>query len=736
MKSPISIIIFTLLLTAVNLVNAEVNQKNAKANQKKPKKVNQKISTNETSPSVHSSRIKIAAASFKDLLQNSESIVDKSLLIKSVLEAGPLITITNPRKWGKTINLQMLQNFLEIEFDSEGKTMLSNSTWAYKYFVQGQIQFDNGTINKLKNAPAISSYADIVEKYMSKYPVIYLDLSWRQCEKINSDVLLRMFRNRVSSVYQKFDFFIKLFTKEISSEVVKAERKTKLEKYLNKFKQYKAEEIVDDEGMVNSVKFLSEILSEHFGKTAFILIDSYDSVIEKAFFNKSSGCAIELEDAEKFLNFYSKFMHSSFRANKHIQAGVLTGVFDVGECFSELSLNRSSTFNILNKNLRPFHGFTKFEVSQLFDQFHISQQSLEEALSWYCGYRVADDKETFLCNPWSIVNFINTRKLETFWHIKEEFEIMPDIFNNTSIKEFFRAVLSGSADAKINRGNLRLHVVDLKRIKGLPKNITEWSSNDIDLISIIYYAIGYLTFDKESILVSDPSTIPVVMPCKEIENIIIDKMKTYYTKKFGNEANMLAGLAAEGLVQGLCTETAMSEKFSVGFHGLYSLLPKPPLQILIIDCNRTSDLDDLNFFVLLHVRSSHDFHIGMNVLYYEGNKQHRIYMTIYRKKLGAVYGYLRTYMRLMKLYYDEGNDLPQYVNYLATKGVKFVRCLILGDYRRDLYGQEVSMVVIAAPSSAHFPFLWSDTEKKFNMLEDWSDNLTVFDDLNKDIKPL
>ncbi len=207
---------------------------------------------------------------FKTLLLNSDVFIDKSLMIKELLEdSGEVILITRPRRWGKSLNMDMLRRFFEIEADEKGKPLPLEQKINNKLFLGGTVDLGIKGERTLKPLKINSNEYAMVQQ--GNYPVIsinFKDVKGSSYQEIESGI-----RNQVIQLFANHYYLKHYLTQDIG--LLDSVQKAKLERYFT--------EELTKEDLKYSLRFLSEILYKHFNQKVYILIDEYDTPINSSY---------------------------------------------------------------------------------------------------------------------------------------------------------------------------------------------------------------------------------------------------------------------------------------------------------------------------------------------------------------------------------------------------------------------------------------------------------------------
>ena len=294
-----------------------------------------------------------------DQYGNKSLFVDKTKFIQEILADGAEVTlITRPRRFGKSLNMSMLQHFLSAEVDEQPTKDL----------------FNNLLISQDQAAMA----------HQGKYPVICISLKEVQADNF---VAAKMrIAEIVRKTYEKFRYVEKNLSveqKEIYTRILRLK--------------------ATDVDLENSLLNLSEYLYKEHREQPYLLIDEYDTPIQHAYTKKYYDAMI---------SFMRRFFGASLKGNTNIKKSFVTGVSRIAKesIFSEL--NNLKSRSLLHNKYASCFGFTENEVNDLFARSGLSCD-LVQLKDWYNGYRCGD---TLLYNPWSIMNSIDDGgSIQSYW---------------------------------------------------------------------------------------------------------------------------------------------------------------------------------------------------------------------------------------------------------------------------------------------------------------------------------
>ena len=301
--------------------------------------------------------------------------VDKTLLIKDFLDKKPKVSLfTRPRRFGKTLNMDMLRVFFE-------KTDVDTS----RYF----------------RDKAIWSYGNTYTSYQGKYPVIHLSFKDVKC----------------TSWQETYSMIIRLIALEFRRHI-ELENSEKLNKYEREQFVALANSTADASEYQLSLQILSLLLHKHYGKETIIIIDEYDTPIQQG-----HTCGFYNEVIE----FMRIFFSGGLKDNSHLAYGFLTGILRVAKESIFSGLNNLVVNSILDKPYSQYFGFTKDEVEQMLTYYGY-QEKLTEVCEWYDGYLFGN---TEIFNPWSVINYVSEECFpKAFWQSTGSNDIIGEIISS------------------------------------------------------------------------------------------------------------------------------------------------------------------------------------------------------------------------------------------------------------------------------------------------------------------
>ena len=323
----------------------------------------------------------IGVEDFKRLVDNEYYFVDKTLMIKELLENKETVNLfTRPRRFGKTLNMSMLQRFFEA-------TEKSN---AYLF-------------DDLK----IAAYPEYMA-YQGQYPVISVSL--KSMKQKNFTLAFETYKYLIKSEYSRHKDFI--FSKNVLDEEEKA-------RYLS-FIQVDATETMYNQ----AIGFLSNCLKKAYQQNVIILIDEYDVPLENAYHEGFY---------DDMTNLIRSCFESALKTNPSLEFAVLTGCLRVSRESIFTGLNNLKTYSITKNKFSQYFGFTQEEMKEILQAFSLEQYA-GTITKWYDGYRFG---LTEIYNPWSVLNCIDS-------YLQNDMVACEPYWSNTSSNRIVKRLIEES----------------------------------------------------------------------------------------------------------------------------------------------------------------------------------------------------------------------------------------------------------------------------------------------------
>ena len=318
--------------------------------------------------------------------------IDKTMMLKDFIDERPMVTLfTRPRRFGKTLNMDMLRTFFEKTNEDTSKYFKDKKIWE-----QGEYY----------------------RSFQGKYPVIFITLK---------DVKHNSWENTFANIGSI-----------ISSEYCRhsdLSKSPKLDKKQKDFYNKMVSEKYSAVDLERSLLYLSEMLKKHYGEGAVIIIDEYDTPIQSG---HTSGFYDDV------IAFMRNLLSGCFKDNKSLAFGFLTGILRVAKESIFSGLNNLTINSVLDNKYSEYFGFTANEVKEM-AAYYSAPDKFDEVCEWYDGYRFG---KTDIFNPWSVINyFSNDCEPRAFWLSTGSNDIIGEIIKeaDNEIYERLSSLVNGGS---------------------------------------------------------------------------------------------------------------------------------------------------------------------------------------------------------------------------------------------------------------------------------------------------
>ena len=345
-------------------------------------------------------KLPIGLSDFKELIEENYYYIDKSELISEIIESGAkTILIPRPRRFGKTLNLSMLNYFFSKD---EGEEGLFKDLKIYK------------------NQEAMS--------HCSRYPIIYITFK---------DVKESSFKQTLESIKFLIDKEFSRYQKKIDTilDTIDIVDRKHYKRIIN--------QEASDVDYKKAFKLLSKLLTIAYNQKCIVLIDEYDTPIQTGF----------LEGYYKeMVGFFKTFMGAVLKDNdKYLYKAVLTGILRVSKESIFSDLNNIKVYTLLDNGFASRFGFTPSEVKNMLKDYNLSSD-FKEVEKWYNGYRIG---EYTIYNPWSILNFVDNKRFDVYWANTSSNEIIKTLVENSEdFRKDLEILLRGESVEKVINPNI------------------------------------------------------------------------------------------------------------------------------------------------------------------------------------------------------------------------------------------------------------------------------------------
>lgn len=302
--------------------------------------------------------VSIGAQNFEFLRENLFFYIDKTAFIKEWWENGDTVTlIVRPRRFGKTLNMSMIENFFSNQYSGRGDLFEGLDIWSYEEY----------------------------RKLQGTFPVIFL--SFAGIKNGDYQSAKRGIIQKIIDLYTKYQYLLE------GGSLNSGEKK---------YFDLVDANMTDDEAVL-ALQRLSVCLNRYYGKKVLILLDEYDTPLQDAYVEGYW---------EELAGFIGNLFNNTFKSNPCMSRAILTGITRVGKESIFSDLNNLAAVTTTTERYAAAFGFTEAEVFQALDEQGLSEWK-ESVKRWYDGFCFGRQKDIY--NPWSITSFIKEKKLKPYW---------------------------------------------------------------------------------------------------------------------------------------------------------------------------------------------------------------------------------------------------------------------------------------------------------------------------------
>ena len=302
--------------------------------------------------------ISIGNQSFESIREKDNFYVDKTNFIREWWDNDDTVTlITRPRRFGKTLNMSMLECFFSNKYKDRGDLFEGLEIWNDEKY----------------------------RKLQGTYPVIFL--SFAEIKQNNYNDAVEKIKRIVCEVCQQFEF------------LKNWDGLTEIEKKNISNISYNMSDVMAQD----LIKNMSNYLSRYYGKKVIILLDEYDTPMQEAYVNGYW---------EELVAFTRSLFNSTFKTNPYLERAIMTGITRVSKESIFSDLNNLVVVTTTSNQYETAFGFTEEEVFNSLDEQGLSDKK-DIVKTWYDGFTFGDKKDIY--NPWSIINFLKFKSLKTYW---------------------------------------------------------------------------------------------------------------------------------------------------------------------------------------------------------------------------------------------------------------------------------------------------------------------------------
>ncbi len=327
---------------------------------------------------------------FETVRLTNNFYVDKTDFIREWWESNDLVTlITRPRRFGKTLNMSMLEKFFSVKYAGRGELFEGLSIWRQEEYRSLQ-----GT-----------------------YPVMFL--SFASVKETTFDQVRKSICRMIKEFYNRCDFLLE-------GDLLNEDEK-------RSFQNISAD--MEDNAAAVSLRMLSEFLSRYYGKRVIILLDEYDTPMQEAYVNGYW---------EEMVSFIRALFNATFKTNPSLERAILIGITRISKESIFSDLNHLEVVTTTVEKYECFFGFTEEEVFSALEEFGLSDRK-EEVKKWYDGFTFGNMTDIY--NPWSVINYLAEKKVGAYWANTSSNSLAGNLIRegNKNVKLEFETLLRGGS---------------------------------------------------------------------------------------------------------------------------------------------------------------------------------------------------------------------------------------------------------------------------------------------------
>ena len=324
--------------------------------------------------------------------QSQYYYVDKTLMIKEFLDQKPLVSLfTRPRRFGKTLNMDMLRVFFEISEEDTSKYFVETNIWKC---------------------------GESYRSHQGKYPVIFL--TFKDVKFDSWTATLDKIRELLQAEFGRHQLLLD------SDKIAQYEKE-----YFSRILDGTASEVE----LTSALEKLSQMLRKYYDIAPIIIIDEYDTPIQEGY---------SKDFYDEIIGFMRNFFSGAFKDNKNLSYGFLTGILRIAQESIFSGLNNLNVNSIMDSEYDRFFGFTGQEVHDMLKYYNVLDKE-EELKDWYDGYLFGNEE---IYNPWSVINYVSKNCVpQAYWVNTGKNEILDDVLKvaTDDITERLHALLQGES---------------------------------------------------------------------------------------------------------------------------------------------------------------------------------------------------------------------------------------------------------------------------------------------------
>lgn len=337
---------------------------------------------------VSRSEISIGNQDFAAIRENNYFYVDKTEFIKRWWENGDVVTlITRPRRFGKTLNLSMLDCFFSNKYKKGENWFKGLAIWKYPDY----------------------------RKMIGGYPVIYL--SFASVKGNTYDTARQQIVQEIVSLYRN------------NGHIFESDLITQMDRDFWNMVGYDMSDAI----ATGAIRFLCEMMYKYYGKKALVFMDEYDTPIQETYIDGFWG---------EMTGFVRNLFNATFKTNRYLERAILTGITRISKESIFSDLNNLKVDAVTNAKYATDFGFTESEVKAELKRYGVAEV-FAEVKEWYDGFRIGDVSEMY--NPWSVTQFLDSGRLDNYWSNTSENSLVDKLIKEGSadVKTAMECLLKG-----------------------------------------------------------------------------------------------------------------------------------------------------------------------------------------------------------------------------------------------------------------------------------------------------
>ncbi len=345
--------------------------------------------------------VAIGIQDFSKIIENQYFYIDKTSFIQEWWESGDDVTlITRPRRFGKTLNMSMVEQFFSLKYAGRSDLFENLSIWKDK-------------APDDKTAAGVYNYRQL----QGTYPVI--SLSFANIKEVTYELTRKKICQMLTKLYASYAFILD------SDLLYETDR--------DYFKRVSVD--MDDSDATLALYQLSDFLHRFYGKKVIILLDEYGTPMQEAYVRGFW---------EELVAFTRSLFNAAFKTNPFLDRAIMTGITCISKESNFSDLNNLKVVTTTSDEYAASFGFTQEEVFAALREYNLDSER-QDVRRWYDGFTFGD--KTDIYNPWSVLNFLDKREFGTYWANISSNSLVGKLIRegNKNIKQSFEKLLNGES---------------------------------------------------------------------------------------------------------------------------------------------------------------------------------------------------------------------------------------------------------------------------------------------------